>query len=204
MNVKTKLSVAGRKLIWVFSDPNRVIAMFTVALAFIGLCASHVASDTEKRQLRAYVIADAVSITSFFEGKPIALEAIIKNTGQTPACHVAGYTGIMYDRVLLGRPFPTVEENNLNATMVGAGGIVRGKVPTLDDPTREIFAAIKAGTMAVYAMSRITYPGCGNADPRGAINNANGSTACAKLLTSLASPIGHGPDRYEASMVRSL
>ena len=39
MNTKAKFSAVGQKLLWFFSDANRVIATFTVALAFIGLCA---------------------------------------------------------------------------------------------------------------------------------------------------------------------
>jgi hypothetical protein len=157
MSGKAKLRAAGQKLLWFFSDPNRIIATFTIVLAFIGLCALHVASDTERRQLRAYMVVDSASITRLEEGKTIEAEVIMKNTGQTPAYKVSGYTAIMYDRFPLGRPFPTVDKNNLNTAIVGSGGLVRGKVPTLDVPTKETFAAFNTGTMAVYVMGKITY-----------------------------------------------
>jgi hypothetical protein len=45
-----------------FREPNRVIAIFTVALAIIGGVALWIARDTEKRQLRAYVIVKSARL----------------------------------------------------------------------------------------------------------------------------------------------
>jgi hypothetical protein len=157
MNIRAKTSAAGQKLLWFFSDPNRVIATFTVVLAIIGLGALHVASDTERRQLRAYMVLDSVSITRLEVGKTIEVEVIMKNTGQTPAYNISGYTAIMYDRFPLGRPFPPVENDNINTTISGSGGLVRGKVPTLHALTDETLAAFNAGTMATYVSGKITY-----------------------------------------------
>jgi len=73
-----------KNICWYFSEPNRVIATFTVVLALFGGFALWIARDTEKRQLRAYVYEVPV-LDKFTAGEKLAVGILIKNGGQTPA-----------------------------------------------------------------------------------------------------------------------
>lgn len=158
MNLIAKLCTVGQTVFWFFSDTNRVIATFTVVLAVIGLCALRIAADTERRQLRAYMVVEFASVTRIQVGQNIEAEVIIKNTGQTPAYNITGFTGIMADQLPLGHSFPEIKTHNLATTIVGAGGVVRSRLPTRGGAlTNEILAKINAGTAAVYVMGKITY-----------------------------------------------
>jgi hypothetical protein len=77
-----------QKVRWYFSDPNRVIATFTVALAVIGIGALCIARDTEQRQLRAYVGFAPKEDMIIMKDAPPQQKLIIQNFGTSPALHV--------------------------------------------------------------------------------------------------------------------
>ena len=84
--------------VFFFKDANRIVALFTGGLFLIGICALSIQRDTEKRQLRAYVIVDKVIVKGLesceadgrpqFCGASPNITAILHNAGLTPANNV--------------------------------------------------------------------------------------------------------------------
>ena len=71
---------------WFFGDPNRALAVLTALLVIIGIAALVIQTDTEHRQLRAYVGESPEG--SFLNTNGIALNGVnikMANTGLTPA-----------------------------------------------------------------------------------------------------------------------
>jgi hypothetical protein len=93
---KAKQSYNGFKE-WI-SDPNRVLAICTIFLVFVGCGALFISRDTEKRQLRAYVTPS--NIKSDGTGSVLNIGFTVENFGQTPAknCSIRGDAKVL--------PFP--------------------------------------------------------------------------------------------------
>lgn len=68
-----------------------VLALITaIAAAGFGWWQADIARDTEKRQLRAYIVPDSIIFQKPIKiGNPIALQLFVNNMGQTPAYNVS-------------------------------------------------------------------------------------------------------------------
>lgn len=118
-----------------------------------------VTRDTAEWQLRSYLCLEQISVSRFETGQTIEVETIIKNTGQTPARNVVGYTAIMCDRFPLDKEFPEIVRGTVPAfqTEVGHGGIVRGVIPTKTPVSAETIQSIINGNVAVYVWGEVPY-----------------------------------------------
>src|SRR5712664_1345441 len=144
-------------------EPLTVVTLLlflaTGALYFATRDLVHDAEKTAERQLRAYLVLDEANITRFVAGQTIEFHGIIRNTGQTPAYDIDGYTGIMYDAFPLPYPFPVISTAGFQESraVLGRDQVVHARIPTKPAPTQETIDAINAGKMAVYVFGRVTY-----------------------------------------------
>jgi len=168
----------------VFKDPTSVftgiLALFTIFLVIAGAAQLAIARDTEKRQLRAYVFLEAISIGNVFGDPPRVdsatglpqkgpwiyrpkhgpiVEATIKNSGQTPA----------YDMVCAGNlvlreyppgigPFPheAIRPPTSKSTLPANG--VATQTATMKRPLKkEEFEGLVSGKYAIYYCGTIFY-----------------------------------------------
>lgn len=134
------------------------------ALAVSGLIATiiythmtlRLTDKTARRQLRAYVSFSKVRISSIAANKAPKVDVTILNSGQTPAYDLQASVGIG----LAPYPYRDFDLSKLiphSRTMMGPGHKVRLNVTLAKMLTQQEFIAIKAGTAALYAVSRITY-----------------------------------------------
>jgi hypothetical protein len=132
-----------------------VIALFTAALFLATFLLWWAGERHSERQLRAYLVVDNVSISRFAAGQTIETYAILKNTGQTPACDIDGYIAIMYDAFPLPYDFPVAnrEGSTEQRSVLGSGGIVHAKVPTIHAPTLSTIQG-NAGALAATQLWR--------------------------------------------------
>lgn len=123
-------------------------------------------SETDRRQLRAYVFLESATLLDGTteipphparDNKPSCF-LLVKNSGQTPAYHVVHWAEIR----LLERKYehtiavPSVIER-INACSVGANGVVNRFVNYDGTLTPHDIANIFAGTHAIYVYGRIEY-----------------------------------------------
>jgi hypothetical protein len=87
---------------------HTVLERIAFGVAFLALCATawqaHVANDTEKRTLRAYIINESIvmhniddDITQIDPTKALSVTITTKNYGQTPAYNVRGVSTLRID-----------------------------------------------------------------------------------------------------------
>jgi hypothetical protein len=110
-----------------------------------------------ERQLRAYVTVDGAAISKFGGKEPPEFQVILKNTGQTPAYEIKGFTGVFMGDFPYRQTFPTVGGVQSFPSVLGAGSIMRGIVPTARSLSDAEIAAIKDGTGAIYGFGGVSY-----------------------------------------------
>jgi hypothetical protein len=152
----------------VFFDSHNgtVIALFTIVLALftIKLATSTDrlvagADQTAKRQLRAYVLVDSVSIADLAIQSRTHTVAVVKNFGLTPAYNLKQWS------VMECGPFPVVTEIPLDGTapersgtsIIGPGGITSHVAKLERWLTPNDVSGLQGGEMAMYLKGTITY-----------------------------------------------
>lgn len=157
-------------------DPNTWIAVGTVALVLIGLGALWVSRDSEKRQLRAYVLVTDSGIACAscgdteikfptFPGTTNAYVMVLQNSGETPASRVR----VVSTWLNVGRPgaelpahftFPDARPDALHS-FFSSSELGKDEVGTSISPlTDRAVAALKAAganTSTVFLYGHVDY-----------------------------------------------
>jgi hypothetical protein len=133
-----------------------VTAMATATAAWYTRKEAESTVDNAHRQLRAYVFPDQANLVWQGTAKPIVVEVVIKNSGQTPAYRLSTATAIVVgDYPLQGDlhvpPMPDAH------TAVPPGGNYALSI-AMDKPlTGDQLRAMQKGTQAIYASGEISY-----------------------------------------------
>lgn len=113
------------------------------------------ARDTAQRQLRAYVLLDAVEIRKFRSSEPIEAVAHIKNTGQTPAYGVSTWFSITAG-TFPQKSFPSLNTGRYPSD-IGPGGHIETSVRAPRVLTSDEQDNIVRGDSAVYGEGDVRY-----------------------------------------------
>lgn len=114
------------------------------------------ASETAQMELRAYVYIDALEIRNFGTEKPLEAWLMLKNSGNTPAFDFQRMGHIAVYHFPMGR-FPTVIWGNVKGFLAPKGEVYFGPLPTQKALTSEEYAAVVAGTSAIYVWGNLRY-----------------------------------------------
>ena len=147
-------------VIWLIGVPGGiclVVALGFEIQKFLG--EEHVHSESEIRQLRAYITVTKTEIRNLGDGLTPQIHIVFKNSGQTPAYDVRGWDGNALDEFPPKIPFAVdpIIESVLSGSTVGREGewhIVR----LLSAPlTLAHFQALGTGKFAIYAWGTLRY-----------------------------------------------
>lgn len=114
------------------------------------------ATDTAKKQLRAYVSVIGSNIDFFGTDQTVQARIRIRNTGQTPAYQVRAYTGIVLTTYPPSVAFPNIKPDTFTGTL-GVGGNAQGIAPMPGPMSAAEIDGTKNGKLAIFVFGAVEY-----------------------------------------------
>jgi hypothetical protein len=115
-----------------------------------------VASDTAKKQLRAYVYVDEITVENIDDPTNAYAKIMIKNGGQTPAYELRNKTGRVIRLVNDDSDFPMIGPVETGSkSVMNPTGISKIRVDL--DYSNDVISAIQDGRVILFLFGRIIY-----------------------------------------------
>jgi hypothetical protein len=142
---------------WLTGVGTILAAVLAFVAAVIFLYQLEIMSDTEQRQLRAYVFVEQAVETNFGGSEAPVFHVDLKNGGQTPAYHMRVWVGTDEDLFPARRAKTMPKMPQQFPTVLGPGGYLHGMIPTRRPLTDAETSDIKEGSAAIYGFGEATY-----------------------------------------------
>jgi hypothetical protein len=114
------------------------------------------ATDTEQRQLRAYVFPTSANAINVNSSQPAEGNIGLKNSGQTPAYRLSARTVISVREFPLQSPLPD-PQSSYATSVLGPGAGYTLSAHNRRPLTSSEIQAIQGGTKAIYVYGDVTY-----------------------------------------------
>ena len=150
--------VLPRKISWI----EVALVVVTAIMAVASWALVTVTQNNSKKQLRAYVFADAFLVAGITGPSGPIITMDIKNSGQSPALDLKAWSGLIIERYPAPGQFPVPPSDLIlsKTNLASFGGTSSGSSVLLRSPrslTPEEISGLQNNTLAIYSFGRMEY-----------------------------------------------